>query len=243
MNLRLLTCSATPQPCLASTFFLVIQCNSYPCSTYSATHVHTNRRPFIPPSWNTVDDRVRGGSSHSYLLPLSANGARFHGTLDIETLGGAGFASQLSPVPETGEKNSAQGQSRSEDASRRTIAWDLGGYDGIEIAYSKGDGKVYTFIIKDDVGGGRRDDGREMASVNWEVNFKAQEDGGTVWKPWRDFRAFYRGKEKDDAGQMKTDEVRRVGLMMRRFAPKYRDNIVLTVAIAVTLVPSKGNST
>ena len=124
--------------------------------------------------------------------------------------------------------------------SRGDIAWDLGGYDGIEIAYSKGDCKVYTFIIKDDVSGGNRVDGREMASVSWEVNFKAQEDGGTVWKPWRDFKAFYRGKERDDAGQMKKHEIRRVGLMMRRFASQYGDDIVLTMAGAVTSVPSKG---
>ena len=102
--------------------------------------------------------------------------------------------------------------------SREDSAWDLSAYDGIEIAYSKGDGKVYTFILKDDVGHGNRTDGREMASVSWEVDFKAQEDGGTVWKPWREFKAFYRGKEKDDAGQMKTRQVERVGLMMRRFA-------------------------
>ena len=190
-----------PKRCLANTSSLVTQSNSYRCRTFSAAPVHTDRRSFIPPPWDTIDDRVRGGSSHSYLLSLSANGARFHGILDIGTLGGAGFASQFSPVP-----------------GSNGIAWDLGGYDGIEIAYSMGDGKVYTFIIKDDMGSGNRADGREMASVSWEVDFKAQENGGTVWKPWRDFKAFYRGKEKDDAGQLKTHEVRRIGLMMRRFA-------------------------
>ncbi|WRT63948.1 uncharacterized protein IL334_000875 [Kwoniella shivajii] len=64
--------------------------------------------------WRAVDDRVRGGSSISHLdeieldskvnLPLNEDetlekgnkniGARFWGTLDINTLGGAGFASQ-----------------------------------------------------------------------------------------------------------------------------------------------------
>ncbi|WWC58402.1 uncharacterized protein I303_100942 [Kwoniella dejecticola CBS 10117] len=57
--------------------------------------------------WRAVDDRVRGGSSVSHLDPVgwkheSSNdvekgehaAARFWGNLDIETLGGAGFASQ-----------------------------------------------------------------------------------------------------------------------------------------------------
>ncbi|EIW72745.1 hypothetical protein TREMEDRAFT_58912 [Tremella mesenterica DSM 1558] len=57
--------------------------------------------------WHAVDDRVRGGSSISHLEPYTlspsiaqsiddekGSGARFHGTLDITTLGGAGFASQ-----------------------------------------------------------------------------------------------------------------------------------------------------
>ena len=215
-----------PKPCLANTLSLVIQSNSHPCRTFSAAAVHTDGRSFIPPSWDTIDDRVRGGSSHSYLLPLSANGARFHGTLDIENLGGAGFASQFSPVPGSNGSNSAQGELQSNEVSREDIAWDLGGYDGIEIAYSRGDGKVYTFIIKDAMGSGNRADEREMASVSWEVKFKAQEDGGTVWKPWRDFKAFYRGKEKDDAGQLKTHEVRRIGLMMRRFASQTMELIL-----------------
>ena len=35
--------------------------------------------------------------------------------------------------------------------------------------------------------------------------------------PWEDFKATYRGKEKKDAGKLKTGEVRRVGIMMRRY--------------------------
>ena len=38
-----------------------------------------------------------------------------------------------------------------------------------------------------------------------------------VWVPWEDFKATYRGKEKKDARRLKTGEVRRVGIMMRRY--------------------------
>ena len=122
------------------------------------------------------------------------------------------------------------------------MVWDLSNYDGFELVYSKGDGRVYTFIIKDDMGGGKRDDEREKAGINWEVDFKAQKDGGTVWKPWADFKAFYRGKEKDDAGKLQTDHIRRVGLMMRRYALELGNNIVLTELVAVILAHKKGNS-
>ena len=96
---------------------------------------------------------------------------------------------------------------------------------------------MYTLILKDEESGGKRDDGREKAGISWEVEFKAgqkkeavNEEGDnnetsekrkntsiTVWVPWEDFKATYRGKEKKDAGELKTGEVRRVGIMMRRY--------------------------
>ncbi|OCF45286.1 hypothetical protein I317_00808 [Kwoniella heveanensis CBS 569] len=78
----------------------------------------TNTTTIYPPwnihHWRAVDDRVRGGSSVSHLEEIDlphvvrgvddvgiekgkggkAVGARFWGTLDTKTLGGAGFASQ-----------------------------------------------------------------------------------------------------------------------------------------------------
>lgn len=106
------------------------------------------------------------------------------------------------------------------DDARKTVddgkAWNLSAYDGIEIDVGKGDGKVYTLILKDEKSPGKRDDGREQASINWEVDFKAGKGGGRVWKSWKDFRATFRGKEKLDVGSLRTDQVRRVGIMMRR---------------------------
>ena len=100
------------------------------------------------------------------------------------------------------------------------------------------DGKVYTFIVKDEEAPGKREegDGREKAGISWEVDFRVrneeeeEEDGEggdgekegavgggiRIWLPWHDFKATYRGKEKDDAGELKKGQVRRVGFMMRR---------------------------
>jgi hypothetical protein len=87
--------------------------------------------------WTASDDRVRGGKSQashenttsrdfematnysqSYLkISGDQSVATFYGTLDIKTLGGAGFASQRT----TGDKRS----------------WDLSAYNGIQIIVKK----------------------------------------------------------------------------------------------------------
>lgn len=184
------------------------------CTTATLSRANQTLRPWLPPSWTVTDDRVRGGASQSYLTALPDNCARFHGHLDTSTLGGAGFASQFSPV----ETARVYG-----DGAKKS--WDLSAYDGVEIEVGKGDGKVYTLILKDEEQAEKREDGREKAVVNWEVEFKAGEVGGEkgkgeegtkVWVKWGDFKATYRGKEKGDAGELRTGEVRRVGLMMRR---------------------------
>jgi Complex I intermediate-associated protein 30 (CIA30) len=41
-------------------------------------------------NWDTIDDRVRGGSSESHLVNDGA-GARFYGNLDTATLGGGHY--------------------------------------------------------------------------------------------------------------------------------------------------------
>lgn len=151
-------------------------------------------------NWTAVDDRVRGGSSQSYLYPIdNSTNIRFSGNLDTKTLGGAGFASQTT----TGNK-----------------VWDLSAYDGIQVDVVKGDGKTYTLIVKDEVLEEKREDGREKSSVNWEFDFKAEEgtqDPEIKMVRWKDFNATYRGREKKDAAPLKTGEIKRFSLMMRRY--------------------------
>ena len=78
---------------------------------------------------------------------------------------------------------------------------------------------MYTLILKDEPSPGKRDDGREKAGINWEVELRAGEEGKKFWVPWGDFKATYRGKEKKDPGELKTGSVCRVGIMMRRCVP------------------------
>ncbi|MCJ1438831.1 hypothetical protein MMC27_008221 [Xylographa pallens] len=174
--------------------------------------------PWITPSvnWTTVDDRVRGGSSQSYLtLVPNSTHVCFSGTLDTKTLGGAGFASQTT----TGDK-----------------VWDLSAYDGIQIDVIKGQEKIYTLIVKDEVPQSKRSDGREISSVNWEYDFKIAESGvGSgqtvkVWVPWSGFKATYRGREKKDAKPLKKAEIRRFSLMMRSFFEKQEGYFELVLA-------------
>lgn len=146
----------------------------------------------------TTDDRVRGGSSHSNLTVDSPDHARFHGHLDTSTLGGAGFASQHS----LGE-----------------LHLDLTDYDGIIVSIrgpDKADGKRYALTLKDALAP-PTDDGREQSSVSWEAQFVANKPGD-IKLPWDEFKATYRGREKDDAGHLDLKHIKRIGLMMRRCA-------------------------
>lgn len=149
------------------------------------------------------DDRVRGGSSQSYLT-VSDDGsqATFSGTLDIKTLGGAGFASQ------------------------RTIddgpTWDLTAYASLVLDVARADGKKYTITLKDEVLP-KRPDGREQSTVSWEYDFVvepgAESDGDSSKKviiPFADFEPTYRGKAKPDADPLDLKNVKRISFMMRR---------------------------
>ena len=153
--------------------------------------------------WTAVDDRVRGGSSRSSLAILDLTRAVFSGTLDTKTLGGAGFASQTT-TPDS--------------------EWDLSGYDGIELSIGRGDGKVYTLILKDEERKERRDDGREQSNLSWEYDFDApftehgqSTAGDILFVPWDHFIPTYRGRLKKDARPLKTGNVVRFSIMMRSF--------------------------
>ncbi|KAL8910848.1 MAG: hypothetical protein Q9171_003886 [Xanthocarpia ochracea] len=176
----------------------------------SSTVAHVRKGP-------VSDDRVRGGSSRSSLSVLPSNCALFEGHLDIETLGGAGFASQFqSAAPDN------QGFNSPNDS-----VWDLSAYQGIEVDLGAGDGNLYTLILKDEESQDKRDDGREKAGISWEADFRASKGfegrigeevvGNKVWIPWYILKPTYRGMEKGDGGSIKTSQIRRIGLMMRSF--------------------------
>jgi len=153
--------------------------------------------------WTASDDRVRGGKSQSY-LEITDKIGRFNGTLDIQTLGGAGFASQRT----TGEDRE----------------WDLSEYAGIQISIAKGDKKRYTLTLKDELLPANENNGREQASISYECDFELPPQtipGDTtdrlVFIPWSSLNATYRGRLKPDAKPIDLAHVKRFSLMMRSF--------------------------
>lgn len=143
------------------------------------------------------DDRVRGGSSQSFLSPSATlETARFHGVLDTTTLGGAGFASQRTVTTST--------------------VWDLSAFSGIELDVARGDGKRYTLNLKT-VLPHKMDNGRDASTLEYAFSFTASEKGSKIYATWADFKPFYRGKPVEDAEPLDTSKILRWSLMMRSF--------------------------
>ncbi|KAL9051423.1 MAG: hypothetical protein Q9162_006030 [Coniocarpon cinnabarinum] len=129
------------------------------------------------------------------------NHAHFYGTLDIETLGGAGFASQRT--------------------ANDSLSLDLAEYDGIQLSIAGADTKRYTLILKDSLLP-RGDDGREQASVSYEYDFRVQFPFGTgqemvIRIPFAEFEPTYRGRKQDNAKPLDTRSIKRLSFMVRSF--------------------------
>lgn len=151
-------------------------------------------RAWNPEEWKAVDDRVRGGSSHSTFTcsPQSVT-AKFHGILDISTLGGAGFASQRT-TSEIGP-------------------WDISAYDGLELTIHQGfDGKLYTIILKDN--SSLSNWPSEEGSINWEYDFRAE--SGNFLVKWDEFKPTFRGKPVEDARPLDLTAIKDFSIMVRR---------------------------
>ncbi|RAK77035.1 CIA30 family protein [Aspergillus fijiensis CBS 313.89] len=184
-------------------------------SPTTSTYLFGGPNPWTPEDWTSSDDRVRGGASHSYLTitPSSSDDekttARFHGTLDIHTLGGAGFASQRTTTT--------------------TKEWDLSRFSGLEVHVPRADDKRYTLTLKDEIRP-NRPDGRERSSLSWEVDFTVPEGGGRLRFAWKAFRPTYRGRElRDGVKPLDLERVRRVGIMVRSFFGEQEGEFELVV--------------
>ncbi|KAH8150714.1 uncharacterized protein LAJ45_05410 [Morchella importuna] len=169
-------------------------------------------KPWTASEWTAQDDRVRGGSSVSYMIPSpEGTSALFSGTLDTSTLGGAGFASQRT----------------TEEA-----IWDLAPYTGIELVVSappQNDSttvKTFTLVIKDVVPAAYRDPAtgraREESTLSYEATFKATDgaangDEQIIYLPWSNFKATYRGRERDGERDLDLGGIRRFSVMARSF--------------------------
>ncbi|KAJ1338388.1 CIA30 family protein [Microdochium nivale] len=155
-------------------------------------------------SWKASDDRVRGGKSQSYLEPAlpapqckPSSNARFHGDLDITTLGNAGFASQRT-------------------ADNKT--WDFSAPEfsdgGLQVLIAAGDGKKYTLVLKDQVlppG----PNGGDQSTLSWEYDFAGEP--GVQRIPWADLAPTYRGRPQPDAKPLDLASIKRISIMMRSF--------------------------
>ncbi|KAJ5692373.1 hypothetical protein N7462_001796 [Penicillium macrosclerotiorum] len=171
-------------------------------------------RAWTPSDWTSSDDRVRGGASQSELTcSPSSLIAKFHGNLDINALGGAGFASQRT----TGEDRT----------------WDLSAYDGIELVIDRADDKLYTFTIKDEILP-KRPDGRERSSVSWEFDFRAS-GRKTIIIKWNDFRPTYRGKDEKGVEPLDLKNIKRFGIMVRSFFGEQQGSFFLNVVSIAAL--------
>lgn len=154
-----------------------------------------------PPLNRRTYSHIQLTKSQSYLDILDST-ARFHGNLDIATLGGAGFASQSTNT----------GSDRS---------WDLSSYDGIQLKLEKSDGRRYTFILKDEVLPKDPETRREQATISYEYDFVAPGafvgECSSISVPWRDFTPTYRGKGKKNAPALNKKSVKQFSIMMRRY--------------------------
>lgn len=91
---------------------------------------------------------------------------------------------------------------------------------------------MYTLILKDSTPVPAslsvpepRGDGREKAGVSWEAQFTASptvagegmrdEERTTVFFPWREFKATFRGRPVEGLGEVERGRVKKVGVMMR----------------------------
>ncbi|KAK6359145.1 hypothetical protein TWF696_000312 [Orbilia brochopaga] len=207
-------------------------------------------KDWLSEQWTASDDRVRGGKSQSYLHILKdGKSANFCGNLDIQALGGAGFASQRTTSAAGGP-------------------WDLSKTSGLCIGIEDADERIYTLVVKDVVPP-KRPDGRDESTISYEFSFaiKNQLDGPeepgaiapfpsndigetpsalvnihregaseneasvpiVIFVPWANFKPYYRGKKKPDAGPLNTAEVQRLSIMCRSMFGSQSGDFSMTV--------------
>lgn len=106
-------------------------------------------------------------------------------------------------------------------------------YAGLQIRLGKGDGKLYTLILKDAENSQREQDGREKAGFSWEAEFRAndelkekqsgnhteaeEKDAQEVYLPWKEFKPTFRGRETNGEEKLDRSNITTVGIMMRSY--------------------------
>jgi hypothetical protein len=146
--------------------------------------------------WNTVDDRIRGGSSKS-VLEQDDGFVVFRGELDTKTLGGAGFASQVYYYDKSIDLSKFKG-----------ICIEFGDFnDEKSIALN-----LFNHLPKD------RGDGRNASGITNKAVFNPV-SGGSVFLPFANFKPTFRGKERDGP-PLDLCHIHGIGIMMQSFFDK-----------------------
>lgn len=200
------------------------------------------RAPALP--WRSdafvaVDDRVRGGTSHSHTAivqypPNSRGEIIFSGFLDTITLGGAGFASQASSLafPVQLSKDKFAGLRL---VVRKEANWQepTPPSDGTNPGGGKAPVTSFVFEIKTQEPK-RRPDGRRESVIVWEWSFSIPQSDEQAKDPrlnraltnddfwvfdstWDDFKPVYRGRpvDPDKAGEFRPEETHEWSFMAR----------------------------
>ena len=110
--------------------------------------------------------------------------------------------------------------------------------------------KRYTFIVKDTLPSSDAANGRDQASISWEVDFELppqdkpdETHDKTIFIPWDSFNPTYRGKLQKDVDPLDTESIKRFSIMMRSFFGAQEGDFSLTIESikAVCEPPSPGN--
>mmetsp|Transcript_3013 Transcript_3013/g.5690 ORF Transcript_3013/g.5690 Transcript_3013/m.5690 type:complete len:174 (+) Transcript_3013:35-556(+) len=137
------------------------------------------------PCFRGVDDRIRGGRSISH-ASVEGKRLRFYGHLDIEALGGAGFASQCTPTSISFSKFAGV-RFKVYPSSSETNA---------------DNPKTFVLSLKTTLPE-TRPDGRNKARVAYEYSFSREcKEAKIIVALWKDFLPTYRGRPYPKASSL-----------------------------------------
>lgn len=131
-------------------------------------------------------------------LTCSDSIATFYGHLNIKTLGGA-----------------------SQRTAGKERQWDPADYEGVELLITEADAKQYTFTLKDEILPPDPVTGRDQSTTSYEYDFhvateKMEGKSASIFIAWNDWKATYRGREKNDAPPLNIEKIKHMSMVVRR---------------------------
>ncbi|CAJ0633264.1 5079_t:CDS:2 [Entrophospora sp. SA101] len=170
-------------------------------------------KPWQISDFIAIDDIVRGGKSQSFVeANQDKSELRFYGNLDIETLGGAGFASQRT--------------------KSTTKTYDLSSYKGLLITTKLGDSKIYQINLKDVLPPPPDDDGKVQSTIEYSYLFRGTKEQTTKFVNFKDFKPYYRGRpcsdEDSNNKSLNLTNIRTIGFMCASLFGKQFGDFTIT---------------